>query len=339
VRTTLAIESDALWTGSTLSGLLHLGVIALIVFGLPRMMEPLEPASYVPVTVISPQDLDDLRIATTPIEDIPETVEETPETAAVEPPPLAEEPPPVVEAQDTPLPAPTEDAPPAPALPEPSPPPSKPVPQEAVPLPEPEAVAAAEPEPVKPPDPLPAETPEAPPEEEPLLAEVMPPVPQPRPLLADKAAEPEPKPVVKAPEQPKDPLAAILRNVQTDLKQDQPKSAPASTQVASAGAQRQINQLVRMIRSQVSRCWRIDAGAQSADDLRISIRVRLKPDGSVLGQPEFQNLQQLMASGYHLAAAENARRAILDCQPFSLPAEHYRLWSDLILIFDPREML
>jgi colicin import membrane protein len=37
--------------------------------------------------------------------------------------------------------------------------------------------------------------------------------------------------------------------------------------------------------------------------------------------------------------AESAKRAILTCQPFTmLRPEHYQLWKDIEITFDPREM-
>ena len=38
------------------------------------------------------------------------------------------------------------------------------------------------------------------------------------------------------------------------------------------------------------------------------------------------------------SAAENARRAILSCQPFDLPARKYDVWSSAKFNFNPREM-
>jgi hypothetical protein len=93
-----------------------------------------------------------------------------------------------------------------------------------------------------------------------------------------------------------------------------------------------------MIQSQMSACWRIDAGAQSAKDMVVKIRVRLNPDGSVIGQPMIQNGSRMANDSFYRSAAENARRAILECQPFQLPRQDYELWQDLVLKFDPREM-
>jgi hypothetical protein len=38
-------------------------------------------------------------------------------------------------------------------------------------------------------------------------------------------------------------------------------------------------------------------------------------------------------------AAESARRAVLRCAPYSLPAEKYDAWREVIINFDPRELL
>jgi hypothetical protein len=39
------------------------------------------------------------------------------------------------------------------------------------------------------------------------------------------------------------------------------------------------------------------------------------------------------------AAADSALRAILRCQPFDLPVEHYDDWQTVTVDFDPRYML
>jgi outer membrane biosynthesis protein TonB len=39
------------------------------------------------------------------------------------------------------------------------------------------------------------------------------------------------------------------------------------------------------------------------------------------------------------AAAESAVRAVRRCAPYSLPFEKYAAWQNVIVNFDPREML
>ncbi len=49
--------------------------------------------------------------------------------------------------------------------------------------------------------------------------------------------------------------------------------------------------------------------------------------------------QGKMGDPYYRAAAESARRAVMQCQNYDLPAESYDEWSELTLRFDPSEML
>ena len=93
-----------------------------------------------------------------------------------------------------------------------------------------------------------------------------------------------------------------------------------------------------MIRRQMAACWRIDAGAQNAEDLMVEIRVQFNADGSVRGIPEIQNTRRMATDAFFRSAAENARRAVIECSPFKLPQSRYELWRDMVLRFNPREM-
>jgi hypothetical protein len=44
------------------------------------------------------------------------------------------------------------------------------------------------------------------------------------------------------------------------------------------------------------------------------------------------------SSPFFIAAADSAKRAVIQCQPYSLPAEKYAAWQDVILNFDPKDM-
>lgn len=44
------------------------------------------------------------------------------------------------------------------------------------------------------------------------------------------------------------------------------------------------------------------------------------------------------ASPLFLIAEESAVRAVYDCQPYNLPAEHYASWRSINFKFDPSEM-
>jgi colicin import membrane protein len=89
------------------------------------------------------------------------------------------------------------------------------------------------------------------------------------------------------------------------------------------------------LRGQIQRCWNVPAGALDAENLKVSVQFRLDKSGSLESNPE------IVAGGsgtVERAAAESARRAILQCAPYSLPAEKYEAWADVIVHFDPSEM-
>jgi outer membrane biosynthesis protein TonB len=91
------------------------------------------------------------------------------------------------------------------------------------------------------------------------------------------------------------------------------------------------------LRKRLAECWNPPVGATSAGNLKVIMRVLFRQDGMVAGVP------QLVAgppSVYGPAMAESAKRAILTCQPFKmLRPEHYDLWKDIEIDFDPKEML
>jgi hypothetical protein len=209
---------------------------------------------------------------------------------------------------------------------------AKAAPEPEPPKPEPE------PEPVKPeakpePEPPPPE-PEAVPEPEPEVAVQTPPKPRKRPEF--KQAPPkkkEPKP---------DQLASILRNVERLKEQPEPsqqeqleaeKPGPVSRQVSVL----EQNDMVRAIQQQLFNCWRLDPGAVAAEDMVVEVRVALNPDGS-LQRADVVDVARMTRDSYFRSAAENARRAIYKCSPFSLPPKKYQIWRELTLRFNPREM-
>ncbi|MGE0500902.1 MAG: hypothetical protein AB7I79_04490 [Rhizobiaceae bacterium] len=90
------------------------------------------------------------------------------------------------------------------------------------------------------------------------------------------------------------------------------------------------------LRGQVQRCWNIPAGAVDGGDLKVSVQFRLDPSGAIEGSPEI--IAGGGSAGVERAAAEAARRAVVRCAPYTLPAEKYDAWADVIVHFDPSEM-
>jgi colicin import membrane protein len=118
--------------------------------------------------------------------------------------------------------------------------------------------------------------------------------------------------------------------------------AKRSTQTASLGGEKTTggSKLTQSemdaLRGQVQRCWNIPAGAVDAENLRVSVKFRLDRTGALEGSPEV--IHGGGAAGVERAAAEAARRAVSRCAPYTLPAEKYEAWADVIVNFDPSEM-
>lgn len=93
------------------------------------------------------------------------------------------------------------------------------------------------------------------------------------------------------------------------------------------------------VRRQIERCWNLPAGAKDAGDLIVSIRVEMNADGTPRSAV-VQSAGQMQANPLYQAAAESARRAVLNprCHPFKLPADKYEHWRTMTLIFNPKEM-
>jgi outer membrane biosynthesis protein TonB len=221
--------------------------------------------------------------------------------------------------------------------PEPKPEPKpEPVQQEAK-LPEPASAPTPEPEPepeeaVVPEPPKPEVKPE--PEEKPMP---VPPKPPRKPDLKVAADDKH-----KRTEPTDDPLTSILRNVEKLKQQQAARPAPSEESETRApqprASQLEINALARAIQQQMSSCWRVEPGARDAEDMVVEVRVILNRDGSVRGQPQIIDSNRMASDPFYRSAAENARRAILSCQPFELPIKRYEVWRDMTLKFDPRSM-
>lgn len=122
-----------------------------------------------------------------------------------------------------------------------------------------------------------------------------------------------------------------------------------STRVAAAGDRLSSNPSVGMprgnaeaismseldaLRARLASLWNIPAGAKDPRELTVSVRIKLKPDGTLNGPP------MVLTSGtspLFAAARDSAIRAIFRGQPYDmLRPEHYDLWKDIEITFDPQ---
>ncbi len=90
------------------------------------------------------------------------------------------------------------------------------------------------------------------------------------------------------------------------------------------------------LRRQIAQCWSPPIGVLDAGAMVVKLDIAFNPDGTLTRNPELLN-----PSGQEIfmIAAEAAIRAVISCQPYSLPPEKYDLWQEVHVNFDPREML
>jgi outer membrane biosynthesis protein TonB len=327
--------------GAILSGLLHLAVVLLAVFGLPWLYDTNEVLQATPVSVISEAQFAELKNQKPPAQqkkpDQPKDKEippapKAPDVAQPEPEP---EPPPEPEPQQAAEPPPQPQPPPEPPQQaeqqqpavQPEPPPEPP-PQVVTPEPPPQP----KPEPVQPP--------------EPQVAEAQPkPVPPKKPTPPKKKDEPKKKEDTKQKE-PKEEVALddFLKNVEKKLKKNQKKSQPQPQQQQAALPQDNYDGPPLsegekdMIREQVRANWITDGGMQGIEDMIVVLNVQMNPDGSVVSA----DIDRSSSNGYPTwpIFADSCRRAVLKSSPLRMPPEKpYAAWRFMKLRFSARELM
>lgn len=282
---------------------LHVAAITLTVVGLPSMFEP-ERVEVVPIAV--------------------ELVRFTEQ----------EKPPPEPKAKPAPKPEPPREPPeppPAPATAEPPPPPepiAEPAPEPAPPEPAPKPVVEAKPKP----------------KSKPTLK-----------LLARKVVVPQPR---RKPPPPPDAFQKLLKNLNQEKKREdderkrvkelpialvapQPPVPPAPRPPSPMEQRLLAATLSQEVMRQVTPCWSIPVGVKDAQDIRVGVRIYLKPDGHLSGSPRVEDRKRMDSDLAFRAVAESAIRALRNprCSPLRLPLKSYETWREISFNFDPRELL
>ena len=94
------------------------------------------------------------------------------------------------------------------------------------------------------------------------------------------------------------------------------------------------------LKAQIFGCWSIPLGLPYSENLLVKIKLKLKPDGSVIKSEILDHARMNKpGQGFYKVLAESALRAIKLCQPLRVPTTGYERWKDLQLNFDAREML
>ena len=94
------------------------------------------------------------------------------------------------------------------------------------------------------------------------------------------------------------------------------------------------------LKAQIFGCWSLPLGLPYQENLLVRIKLRLRPDGSVLRSEILDHARMNMpGQGFYKVLAESALRAIRICQPLRVPPTGYEKWKDMQLNFDANEML
>ena len=94
------------------------------------------------------------------------------------------------------------------------------------------------------------------------------------------------------------------------------------------------------LKAQIFGCWSLPLGLPYQENLLVRIKLRLRPDGSVLRSEILDHARMNRpGQGFYKVLAESALRAIRICQPLRVPPTGYEKWKDLQLNFDANEML
>lgn len=109
-----------------------------------------------------------------------------------------------------------------------------------------------------------------------------------------------------------------------------------TTAVHAAPSQDADVKVAGLLMGAVSRCWNAPLGRP--ESRAVTFMLFLNRDGSVARPPQLSadSQAQAMRDPYVRAAAETARRAILNCAPYKLPADRYDIWSQIAITFDGR---
>lgn len=137
----------------------------------------------------------------------------------------------------------------------------------------------------------------------------------------------------KTPDKKGAPLSATQPSKPTDYKGPTAGTRDGRDTVLSL---REQDMLKGQISGALRGCWRLPGGGGGIETTVVTLRWRLRQDGTLDGEPSIVDPQGGPVFGI---AAEAAIRAVKQCTPFTLPPDKYSAWKTIIWDFDPREMI
>jgi outer membrane biosynthesis protein TonB len=196
----------------------------------------------------------------------------------------------------------------------------------------------------------------------------------PKPVAEEKPKE-EPKPIEKKPDPPKiDPIAEALKK-EEKKPPPKPQAQAATPQPPKPKAERTFDQSKiaalldkrdptrqavtgdtlnsnaalglahgkaadnsatwgAMFQSQVERCWKKPYGGIESQNPEVAFEIKLKRDGTLETSPIPEGTP---ATPYLRVYQESALRAIIECQPYNLPAAYFDEWKYFAPVFTERK--
>jgi len=97
---------------------------------------------------------------------------------------------------------------------------------------------------------------------------------------------------------------------------------------------------IQKLQAGIYNCWSIPLGLPFNEDLKVRIKVKLAPNGSVTNIEilDYARMNK-PGQGFYKVLVESAVRAIKLCSPLKVPSTGYENWKEMILNFDAKKML
>ena len=339
------MRDESTTSGLFVSGVMHAGLLAIVVLGFASTSKFEDAQESVPVETVTQEQFNQITKGERDAKAIkPEP--DKPQVAAAPQPPVRpvekEEPQPPLRTTEAPPEPPKPKAEPPKAEPKPAPqPPERPAP--------PQKAEVVEPAPEPPTRPKPPEKPsEKPPEK---VAERTP--PERPPEKHEKPDKPKPDAIAKfleakKIEEPTKPAARSLdtRSIEKFISQGKASNVDTTpiglaTHNAARLSASQSAALDGWLVSTYKECWRRTRPPVMPEGLRYEAQVRVvfSPDGSLSGKPVLVNPPNDAAWAAH---AESALRAVHLCNPLHVPGEYapfFEQWRTKTFHFDPTQDL
>ena len=189
---------------------------------------------------------------------------------------------------------------------------------------------------------------EAKPKEEPKPVEKKPETPDPIAEAIKKEEKKPPKPQVEAakpPPQPPKPkertfdqtkIAALLDKREPTRQAVAGDTINSNAALGTAKGSAADNSATwgAMFRSQVERCWKKPYGGIESQNPEAAFSIRLKRDGTLESMPVPEGAPP---TPYLRVYQESALRAIIECQPYNLPAAYFEEWKFFAPVFTERK--